>query len=151
VKKKIFKILLFLILVLFSVFFLYFNNTRLVSATTASYYTQLKSELKRQGLSAKLLVVSTKRFKWHNQFQVKTAGAASKSRHLSGDALDFIVFDVNRDGSADHKDVEIVYDILNDDIIGNKGGIGTYKDEKAFFYRQMIHIDARGHRARWTK
>lgn len=131
------------------VFFLYFNNTKLVNATTISFYSQLKNSLKSKGFTPKLLVVSTKRFKFHNNLQVKLAGAASKSRHLSGDALDFLVFDINKDGKADTVDVDIVYRILDKQIIRDKGGIGTYKTENSFFNRQMIHIDCRGYKARW--
>jgi uncharacterized protein YcbK (DUF882 family) len=150
-KKKLLKIFLGFVVFSIALFFLYFNNLGLVDSITVSYYKQLKAELKQKGFKSKLLVVSTKRFKWHNQLQVKYSGAASKSRHLSGDAIDFIVFDVNKDGSANHKDVEIVYSILDEKIIRGKGGIGTYKTEPSFFYRQMIHIDARGYRARWTE
>lgn len=131
------------------VFFLYFNNTKLVNATTVSFYSQLKNSLKSKGFTPKLLVVSTKRFKFHNNLQVKLAGAAPKSRHLSGDALDFLVFDINKDGKADTVDVDIVYRILDKQIIRDKGGIGTYKTENSFFNRQMIHIDCRGYKARW--
>jgi uncharacterized protein YcbK (DUF882 family) len=150
-KKKLFRILIGFLILSIAIFFLYFNNTSLVNDTTVSYYRQLKVELKENGLKSKLLVVSTKRFKWHNWLQVKLAGAAAKSRHLHGDAIDFIVFDVNNDGTSDEKDVDIVYAILNDRIVRNNGGIGTYKKSKSFFYRQMIHIDSRGKRARWTE
>ena len=89
--------------------------------------------------------------KLHNYIQVKLSGAAKKSRHLSGDAIDFIVFDVNKDGIANRKDVDIVYKILDEIIIKNNGGIGTYKNEVSFIDRQMIHIDCRGYRARWDR
>jgi uncharacterized protein YcbK (DUF882 family) len=83
--------------------------------------------------------------------QVATAGAAKKSRHLTGDAIDFLVFDINNDGNADQYDVDIVLDILDREIIGPKGGIGSYKREKGFINRQMIHIDSRGYKARWNR
>ena len=150
-KKRLFKILIGIIVFIIAIFFLYFNNLGLVNSTTVAYYKQLKAELRQKGFKPKLLVVSTKRFKWHNKLQVKVAGAASRSRHLTGDAIDFIVFDVNRDGAANHKDVDIVYSILDGKIIGGKGGIGIYKNERSFFYKQMIHIDARGYRARWKE
>jgi len=73
------------------------------------------------------------------------------SRHLRGEAIDFIVFDVNEDGNSDHKDVDIVYEILDRKIVKNSGGIGTYKNETGFINRQMIHIDCRGSRARWAR
>jgi uncharacterized protein YcbK (DUF882 family) len=79
------------------------------------------------------------------------SGAAKKSRHLRGDAIDIIVFDINRDGRSDSKDVDIVFSILDKKIIKSHGGIGTYKGEKTFINRQMIHIDCRGYKARWYK
>ena len=82
---------------------------------------------------------------------MKLSGAAKDSRHLVGDAIDFIVFDVNDDGKSDGKDVDIVFEILDKDIIADKGGIGTYKNEHSFIDRQMIHIDCRGYTARWAR
>lgn len=105
--------------------------------------------MRKKGFSARLLVISTKRFKWHNYIQVKFSGAAKKSRYLTGDAIDFIVLDINRDGNAESKDVNIVFDILDKLIIRDKGGIGTYNSEKGFVNRQMVHIDSRGYKARW--
>ena len=150
-KKKILKFFLIAIAVLAALFFFYFNNTRLVSPKTREFYNQLKDTLKQRGLSPRLLVISTKRLKFHNDILVKISGAAKASRHLAGDAIDFIVFDVNRDGKTNSKDVSIVFDILDKDIIGDKGGIGTYKNESSFINRQMIHIDSRGYRARWAR
>ena len=150
-KRKIFKFFLITVVGLAALFFFYFNNIRLVSSNTREFYNQLKDSLKQRGLSPRLLVISTKRVKFHNDIQVKISGAAKESRHLVGDAIDFIVFDVNRDGKTNSADVSIVFDILDKDIIGDKGGIGTYKNESSFIDRQMIHIDSRGYRARWTR
>lgn len=133
------------------VFLLYFNNLGLADARTKSFYYDLKDSLRQKGLPANLLVISTKRMAWHNKLQEKFSGAAKNSRHLTGDAIDFLVFDVNRDGSANSKDVDLVYDILDKQIIKEKGGIGTYKNEQSFINRQMIHIDCRGYRARWAR
>ena len=130
-------------------FFLYFNNTRLVNSKTLSFYNELKDSLRSGGLSPNLVVISTKRFKFHNDIQVAFSGAATRSRHLGGDALDFIVMDINGDGKTNSVDVDIVYNILDKKIIGNKGGIGMYKNENSFISKQMIHIDCRGSRARW--
>lgn len=107
--------------------------------------------MKDKGYKARLLVISTKRFSFHNNIQVKLSGAASNSRHLTGDAIDFLVFDVNNDGDRDSKDVDIVTKILINDIMKDKGGIGTYKNENSFIYRQMVHIDCRKGKARWTQ
>jgi uncharacterized protein YcbK (DUF882 family) len=132
------------------IFFLYFNNTSLVNSKTVYFYNQLKDSLRSNGYAPRLLVISTKRFKFHNDIQVKFAGAASKSRHLSGEALDFLVFDVNKDGIINSLDLDVVFQILDKKIIRNNGGIGTYKNEHSFFNRQMIHIDCRGYKARWN-
>jgi hypothetical protein len=68
-----------------------------------------------------------------------------------GDAIDFILFDVNDDGKSNSKDVDIVFTVLDQNIIKDKGGIGTYKSEKSFIDRQMIHIDCRGYQSRWAR
>ncbi len=151
VKRKILKFFIAIILFAAGLFFFYFNNTRLVDVKTRVFYSTLKDSLKQKGFSANLLVISTKRVKWHNDIQVKFSGAAKDSRHLVGDAIDFIVFDVNDDGKSDSKDVDIVFDILDKEIIKDKGGIGTYKNEKGFINKQMIHIDCRGYKARWAR
>ena len=62
----------------------------------------------------------------------RRVGGARRSRHLSGDAVDFVVsgippFQVNR---------------KLDSWWGNRGGLASA--------RSFTHIDARGHRARWT-
>lgn len=147
--RTLFKILGILLLAFILIFYFYFNNTNLVDAKTVSFYNSLKDSLRSKGYSPKLLVISTKRFKFHNDILVKISGAASKSRHLVGDAIDFIVLDVNRDGKCNGQDVDIVYQILDRQIIKDQGGIGTYKTESSFFNRQMVHIDCRGYKARW--
>lgn len=68
---------------------------------------------------------------------------ASASRHIAGDAVDFVVQDVNQDGSANLADKDIVLKICERELIGNLGGIGLYPGT------QVIHIDLRGKRARW--
>ena len=150
-KKKILKFFLIILIIVIGLFIFYFNNTRLVNLKTREYYSQLKDTLRQRGLSARLLVISTKRIKLHNDIQVKLSGAAKRSRHLIGDAIDFIVFDINRDDKKNSTDVDIVFNILDKEIIKDKGGIGTYKNEKSFINRQMIHIDSRGYRARWAR
>ncbi len=77
-------------------------------------------------------------------------GAVSKSQHLKGNAIDIVVLDINNDGIYDSKDVDIATRIL-EKIIRNQGGIGTYKTERFLWNRQMIHIDCRGHKSRWSR
>ena len=118
---------------------------------TQAFYNDLKDSLQQKGFNTHLLVISTRRARWHNAIQVKFSGAAKDSRHLTGDAIDFLVFDINRDGKSDSKDVDIVFNILDKQIIKDKGGIGLYKNESSFVNRQMIHIDCRGYKARWAR
>jgi uncharacterized protein YcbK (DUF882 family) len=148
-KKKIIKGLLLLLLVSVAIFFFYCNNIQLANPQLRQWYAQLKQSLRQKGYEPKLLMISTQRFKWHNAIQVKFSGAATNSRYLHGDAIDFLVWDVNGDGQSDSKDVAIVVGILDKEIVQNKGGIGTYITEGSFINRQMVHIDGRGYRARW--
>jgi hypothetical protein len=138
--KKFLKILFLFLLLSAVVFFSYFNNTQLVNPVTVAYYTELKEILKQKGYKARLLVVSTKRFKWDNYFLVKFGHAVPDSRHMKGEALDFLVFDINSDGKSDGKDVDIIYGILKKGIIKGNGNIGVYKN-KGLLYRQLVHID----------
>src|SRR5687768_11247832 len=144
--KKILKGTLWTLLTIISlsiiIFFWYCNSLDKVNPLTVVYYGELKTELIKQGHKDKLLVISSKRANWHNQV-LTLFGASSKSRHLSGDAIDIMVLDVNGDGEIDSKDVDIVYKILDNKIIKNKGGLGTYKSETGIWNRQMIHLDCR--------
>ncbi len=149
--KRIFKILLILSAFLLIVFFCYFNNLSLVNTKTANIYSQLKDSLRSRGYRPRLLVISGKRFKFHNSLLVKTSGAATRSKHLSGDAIDFLVLDVNYDRKTDSSDVNIVLQVLEKNLMQWSGGIGTYKNESAFFDRQMIHIDCRNAKDRWNR
>jgi uncharacterized protein YcbK (DUF882 family) len=149
--KWIIRIFVFLFIVCIFSFFLYFNNLALANKQTVSFYKELKSALKVKGYNPRLLVISTKRFSFHNKVQVKYSGAATKSWHLTGDAIDFLVFDINNDGKRNAADVDIVYKILDEEIMKGRGGIGTYKNEKSFIDRQMVHIDCREVRSRWAR
>jgi len=149
--KKLLKIFAILLIVVTVIFFGYCNNTRLANKQTVAFYQQLKDSLKARGYSTSLLVISTKRFTWHNWIQVWLSGASRKSKHVDGDAIDFLVFDINRDGSANKEDIDIVYNLLDKEIIRDKGGIGTYKTDKHIMNRKMVHIDCRGGRTRWHR
>ena len=149
--KRLLRIAVVLFLAGILIFFLYCNNLALANEKTVSYYHMLKRSLKDKGYRPGLLVVSTKRFFFHNYIQQRFSGAAKKSRHLRGDAIDFLVFDINNDGDADSKDVDIITGILETDIMKGKGGIGTYKNERSFLNRQMVHIDCRETKGRWRR
>lgn len=137
--KKIIKLLgksiLFIALIATIIFFAYCNNTALANQPVRNHYYSLKQALKEHGYSDALLVVSTRRVKWHNAMLTKFNGAANKSRHLSNDAIDFLVFDVNNDGKCNAGDVEIVFKILEEEIIKDAGGIGTYLHSSKFYNR----------------
>ncbi len=145
--KKI-SLLLFIIL---GIIWLYTNSLIGVNETAKGYLLELKEELERSNLKANYFVLSGRRWKLDNYILTKLGGAASKSQHLSGTAIDIIVLDVNKDGKRNAKDVNLVYNILDKKIIGNKGGLGTYKKGNGFFNEQMVHFDARGKLARWNR
>lgn len=88
-------------------------------------------------------------------------GNVKYSRHCWGDAADIFIDqnpqddmmdDLNKDGKIDHKDAKVLYDII-DEMYGKPwyekfiGGLGRYK--KTTTHGPFVHIDVRGHRARW--
>jgi len=148
----IFSGVLFTILVIFAVmFFVYFNNISGVDPVTQGYYKTLKSKLLEKGYEDNLIVVSGVRWKWHNDLLHHfETGAAKNSYHLHAKAIDVIVRDVNKDGRADRQDVLIVKEILENEIVGSKGGVGIYLKSNHYFSRQMVHFDCRGFRSRWN-
>lgn len=138
--------LLFLLL-----FAIYSNSLLFVNPKTVEYYENLKNELRQKGYKTKTYVISGRRPQFFNSLLAKYGNASKNSTHLKGEAIDILVLDVNNDGESNHLDVDIVYNILNKKVIGNKGGIGTYKNQNGFFSRQMVHFDCRGFKTRWTK
>jgi uncharacterized protein YcbK (DUF882 family) len=151
-KKLLKKILIILSVPLFLLvgYAIYLQSLRGVDPKTIEYYKELQVEVKAQGYSPSWIVTSTVRPKWFNDLLVEYGGAASKSQHLVGGAIDIIVLDVNGDRNVNSKDVDIIYNILNKKIIRNKGGIGTYKKENSID-KQMVHFDSRGFRKRWHR
>lgn len=147
--KTLFKIVIIIISLLLILFVFYFNNTRLTNPVVANYYTELKKSLKQNGYSSKLIVISTKRYNWENKLFEKFSVAAKISRHLKGEAIDFLVLYVNSDGKINKTVVDVVYNILDKKIIKDKGGIGKYINQNLLI-RQIIHIDCRGVEARWN-
>ena len=148
---KILKRFLLFLTLLIALIWLYTNSLIGVNKIAKDYLKELKIELKNDGLNPNIFVISGRRWKLDNYILTKISGAASKSQHLHGNAIDIIVLDVNRDGKIDKKDVNLVYAKLDKVIIKNNGGLGTYKKESGFFNRQMIHFDCRGKRSRWNR
>lgn len=152
-KKVLQRVLIITLIILLPLvgYFIYMQGLYGVHPTTIEYYKKLNRTLIEEGYVANHFVLSTTRPKWFNDVLVRFGGAASRSQHLQSTAVDIVVLDVNRDGRANKKDVDIVYRILNRKVIKGKGGIGTYKNESSFFDRQMVHFDSRGYRARWHR
>jgi uncharacterized protein YcbK (DUF882 family) len=74
---------------------------------------------------------------------------ADDSRHLYGDAAD-VAIDANGDGRyslADSRLVALAVDAVERDHPELAGGLGLYSGPK--YRTPYVHIDARGHRARW--
>jgi uncharacterized protein YcbK (DUF882 family) len=150
-KKFLMRLLIFLCIIV-SLLWVYANSLFGVEKQAKDYYEELKTELIKEGYQSNLYVISGRRFGPDNWLLNRFGGAAKNSKHLAGQAIDVVVLDVNRDGLSDAEDVEIVYRILDQVIIQDKGGIGTYyKGSKDFFSRQMVHFDCRGTHARWRR
>lgn len=72
-------------------------------------------------------------------------GGASKSRHVKGEAVDISIEDIDDDGWSTQADKQIVLDILDKQVIKDKGGIGRYPGTMS------VHFDVRGFKARWDQ
>jgi uncharacterized protein YcbK (DUF882 family) len=88
-----------------------------------------------------------------------TAGRASLSRHMYGDASDIFIDndgngwmdDLNRDGKLNIRDAEVILaavDRVEREHPALLGGAGTYAASSG--HGPFIHIDVRGYRARWV-
>jgi len=139
------------LLLLVSIIWLYTNSLIGVNPKTKSHLKKLDEELLKKNYISNYFVISGRRWAWDNYLLNKLGGAARKSQHLQGNAIDIIVLDINGDNKINESDVDLVYTILNKKIIRNKGGIGTYKNQSGFFNQQMVHFDCRGHQARWKR
>ena len=149
--RQFIKRLIIVLAFFFGLIWIYACSLVGVNEKAKNHYSNLKIEIIKQGYQPSFYVISGRRWKLDNYLLSKFSGAASKSKHKQGEAIDLIIFDVNNDGKSDAQDVNLVYKILDTKIIGNKGGIGTYKNENGFFNRQMIHFDCRGSKARWHR
>jgi len=70
-------------------------------------------------------------------------GGANGSRHMRGQAVDIVIKDIDQNGITNDEDKQIVLDIVENKIIGDKGGVGRYPGS------MVIHFDTRGYKARW--
>ncbi len=78
----------------------------------------------------------------HPKFN-KEVGGASESRHIVGEAVDITAKDINNDGLMNQEDKTIIL-AAAEKVVGNTGGVGMYPNTLS------IHMDTRGHKARWN-
>lgn len=101
----------------------------------------LQNELEKAGYNRDgFYIRSGHRHPQHNEY----VGGASKSQHMTGKAVDLTIKDINNDGQYTDADKQIVLDLAERKIIGNQGGVGLYPGTRS------VHLDIRGHRARWN-
>ena len=118
------------------------------------------AELSSRGIPVSdLHVMSGFRTPQYNEKGVGAGGRSSVSRHQYGDAADVYpdsdrngrMDDLNRDGRVDLTDARVLADAADAVERANpelSGGVGLYPANSA--HGPMVHIDARGKRARWT-
>lgn len=100
IQKIIKRISIILVSLLLTVsgFILYITNTSTTDKRTLAFYKELKVKLEEKGYQPKVYIICAKRPKWYNTLLVSLSnGAAPKSRHLKGEALDILVLDINND------------------------------------------------------
>ncbi|MDF1504184.1 D-Ala-D-Ala carboxypeptidase family metallohydrolase [Roseisolibacter sp. H3M3-2] len=118
------------------------------------------ADLESRGIPARgVYVMSGFRTPQYNAGGGNTAGRASLSRHMYGDAADVWIDndgdgrmdDLNRDGRVDMRDSQVMaaavdrVERAHPDLVG---GVGIYPTGPG--HGPFTHIDARGYRARWT-
>ena len=116
-------------------------------------------ELRGMGIAAsRLRVMSGFRTPQYNAQGVGSGGRVTDSRHQYGDAADVYVVngardwmsDLNADGRVDTRDAQVLAtaaERVERKYPALTGGIGVYKATSA--HGPFVHIDVRGHRARW--
>jgi hypothetical protein len=117
-------------------------------------------ELERMGHQVEnVFVVSGFRTPWYNEHGGNPQGRGAMSRHMYGDAADIAIDntrngcmdDLNGDGRVDIADARIIVEAA--ERVERRyphlvGGIGIYRPQPGS-HCGMVHIDTRGHRARW--
>jgi hypothetical protein len=116
-------------------------------------------EMERMGYPVEnVFAVSGFRTPHYNAAGGDPRGRGQLSRHMYGDAMDIaidndrngLMDDLNGDGRVDIRDLRIIVEAA--ERVERKyphlvGGIGVYRPTGG--HRGMVHIDARGYRARW--
>ena len=118
------------------------------------------TDLAQRGIDVSgVTVMSGFRSPQYNEGGGNTAGRASLSRHMYGDAADVFI-DSNHDGRMDDLNHDGKVDIADSRVIQQAvdrveaahpelvGGAGVYPAESG--HGPFIHIDSRGYRARWV-
>lgn len=113
----------------------------LIDSDVIYVYQKLIAELNEKDLNTSEMEITSG---FRNPEYNKMVGGATCSQHQMGTAIDIYIGDLNKDGIEDKTDRRLVYKILENKLIKNKGGIGKYKN-----HPKLIHFDIRGHRARW--
>ncbi|MEO1516348.1 MAG: hypothetical protein AAFV95_15095 [Bacteroidota bacterium] len=80
----------------------------------------------------------------HPRINVESGGTAA-SRHLLGQAVELEIGDINGNGKADKEDKDLLLGLLEEQIIGDMGGIGHNPGTMS------VHFDVRGYKARWAQ
>lgn len=102
---------------------------------------ELRKKLYEQGYEGDQFSINSG---FRTPFYNESVGGKVCSRHQFGDAVVIRIYDINNDLRADETDAKIVYELLDQQIIGNRGGLGKYKSST-----QVLHFDTRGRKARW--
>lgn len=97
--------------------------------------------LKNKGLEADQIGINSG---FRTPFYNEAVGGKVCSRHQMGDAVDIYVYDINNDFHANETDTQIIFDLLEKEVIAAEGGLGKYS-----WSTQVLHFDTRGYRARW--
>lgn len=119
----------------------------------------ISARLEARGLPSRLRVMSGFRTPQYNAKGVgRRGGRAKDSRHMYGDASDVFVDadgdgrmdDLDRDGRITVLDALVLADIADEVEQAHPelvGGVSAYKATPA--HGPFVHVDVRGHRARW--
>lgn len=97
--------------------------------------------LEREGYDSKAFVITNGH---RHPRENERVGGASQSRHMLGEAIDISIKDIDKSGSYEDRDKQIVLKLLEEEIIKDEGGVGLYPGTRA------VHFDVRGYRARWN-
>lgn len=105
-------------------------------------FLELMIALEKKGYNKNAFVINDGfRYPLYNN----KVGGAKGSLHTYGMAIDINVLDIDKNGITNKADKKIVLDLLENQIIGNLGGVGRYP------WSQTVHFDVRGWYARWDK